>query len=134
VCIAYETDVGRGTPDHAPDLLTPISTLNTSDSDPSLSEGDDTPNKYSPVSTAPPYVLDLRLDTILHRIRHPPAANPRPGIQTDTAGLPLPNTARVQALRAVLARRAAQRRAREQREPTGTQTLPGGTEPMDGLS
>lgn len=129
VCISYESDIACGAPDGVLDLLAPTElVLATPEPDALTISGDEVDGKPCVAAVSSPYILDLRLSSILTRIRNPP---PRTTTQTNIGGLPLPNTARVQALRAAFTRRAQQRRMQARQQGQSTQTLPGGTETID---
>ncbi|KZT28943.1 hypothetical protein NEOLEDRAFT_1128424 [Neolentinus lepideus HHB14362 ss-1] len=117
--IAYETSYIMASPDDTPDPLLPATSNSSaytllpaaedaSDiASPSTSSTSDC-NAEPPEPNGPSYVIDLRLSTIIDRIRHPAPPLPEP-----ENGLPLPNVtpATLAQLPASLQRIARMRRA-----------------------
>lgn len=135
--IAYETELQRLMPEDTSDPLLPTSPTQSSATD--IFTTSDHPSKQSP------YVLDLRVNQIISRLRNP--APTTPARTTSDSLLPLPNTtpwrlsAQLQALMRVRARTRERDRPRteadtqEQREGNPSRperrTVPGGLESAD---
>lgn len=137
--IAYETSLYSALPTDAPDPLLPLPPPSTP-STPILFSADDDEDESPKEPSIPesPYVLDLRLSHIVHRLRHPAPPPPERELTTEDL-LPLPNTTPWQfsnTLQILMQARArARQRARSEADARRTQaageegerrTVPGG--------
>ncbi|EPQ57392.1 hypothetical protein GLOTRDRAFT_110552 [Gloeophyllum trabeum ATCC 11539] len=151
--IAYETSYIMASPDDTPDPLLPsiapsatysllptaedasecASPLSSSIFPPPPSDA----NSKPPESDESPYIIELRLSTVIDRIRRPPPPAPEP-----EDGLPMPNVTPAglgqlpdslqRIVRARAARMAARRRNNEEREAEPPSRVPGGLGDDDG--
>lgn len=119
--IAYETSLARDLPPDTPDPLqpepiprTPISPLPLDDDNSKLPESTSHDSETE-------YIIDLRLRTLLQRLRHPPPVPPPPQPRLSEDLLPLPNTTPFQLSQSIrrLARATTRGRASARRNEPG---------------
>ncbi|KAI0665955.1 hypothetical protein C8Q78DRAFT_985373 [Trametes maxima] len=89
--IAYETSLARDVPPDTPDPLQPDPIPSTPISPLPLGGTDAKPPDSSLHEDEAEYIIDLRLQTLLQRLRHPPPVPPQQTRLSDEL-LPLPNT------------------------------------------
>ncbi|KAI0633566.1 hypothetical protein C8Q77DRAFT_1115671 [Trametes polyzona] len=112
--IAYETSLARDMPPDTPDPLQPEPIPTTPTSPLPLGGTDTKQPEATSHEGAMEYVIDLRLRTLLQRLRHPPPVPPPPQTRLSTELLPLPNTTSFQLSQSIrmLARATARGRER----------------------
>ncbi|KAI0829805.1 hypothetical protein BC628DRAFT_1532603 [Trametes gibbosa] len=112
--IAYETSLARDMPPDTSDPLQPEAIPTTSASHIPLSDVDTKRSATVLHEDETEYVVDLRLRTLLQRLRHPPTLPPPPQTRLSEDLLPLPNTTSFQLSQSIrmLARATARGRER----------------------
>ncbi|KAL1942383.1 hypothetical protein VTO73DRAFT_5985 [Trametes versicolor] len=112
--IAYETSLARDVPPDTPDPLQPEPIPTTPISFIPRGDGDSKSSNSISHESETEYIMDLRLRTLLQRLRHPPPVPPPPPTRTAEDLLPLPNTSPFQLSQGIrmLARATARGRER----------------------
>ncbi|OSD07085.1 hypothetical protein PYCCODRAFT_1456625 [Trametes coccinea BRFM310] len=90
--IAFETSLSRDSPPDTPDPLQPQAIPSTPVSPLPFDEADVKPPELPLHEDGTEYIIDLRLRTLLHRLRHPPPLPPPPRTRLSEDLLPLPST------------------------------------------
>lgn len=111
--IAYETSLARDVPPDTPDPLQPEPIPTTPIYPIPRGDGDSKSSNSTSHESETEYIIDLRLRTLLQRLRHPPPVPPPPQTRTAEDLLPLPNTSPFQLSQGIRMLARATNRGRE---------------------
>ncbi|KAI0645909.1 hypothetical protein C8Q79DRAFT_966975 [Trametes meyenii] len=125
--IAYETSLARDVPPDTPDPLQPDPIPSTPISPLPLDNTDAKPPQAPLLEDGTEYIIDLRLRTLLQRLRHPPAIPPPQQTRLSDELLPLPNTTSFQLRQSLRMLTRATARGRERAAAQAAESSRNGT-------